>query len=87
MSDEKKSADVLLSELKRLRDELALQVHLGKAEAKEEWEKLEREYEVLRERCEPAAGLAEDTARNVVAALGLAAQELKRGYDRFRKLL
>jgi len=87
MSDEKQSTDVLLSELKRPRDELALQVHLGKAEAKEEWAKLEKEYEELRTKCKPAAGVAGETAKNVVSALDLAAQELKRGYDRVRKLL
>lgn len=79
--------DELIEALKRQRDELALKIHLGKADAKDEWERLEKRLAELNEQSKPFQGVVGDTARGVGSALDLAADELKKGYDRLRKLI
>ncbi len=87
MSDKKEPFDELFESLKQIRDELKIQIHLGKAEAREEWEKLENKLEELKEQGKPFADAAQETARGVGSAMELAAEELKTGYERIRKLL
>lgn len=79
--------DDLIEALKRQRDELALKIHLGKADARDEWERLEKKLAELNETSKPFQGVIGDTARGVGSALELAADEIKQGYDRLRKLI
>jgi len=83
----RESLDQLIETLKRQRDELALKIHLGKVEAREEWAKLEKKLAELDARSKPIRGAVGETAKNVGSALDLAAEEIKKGYDRIRKLL
>jgi len=87
MSDDTGRLRTLFDDLNRLREELAVQIHLGKAEAKDEWARLEKKWEELRSQMKPATDVAGDTARGVGSALEQAANELKSGYERFRKLI
>ena len=88
MSDEKPKKDtVTLDDLKRMRDELALKMHLGKAEAKSEWAKLEvmwAQYELQQSKVK---NVVKDTGSNVGTAMDMAGDELKKGYERIRDLL
>jgi hypothetical protein len=85
----------LINTVKQQRDELEVKMHLAKAEAREEWEKLEGRWNELRTRAEPltsavdeAADVAGEQAKKVAgAALDVAARELKESYDRLKKLL
>ena len=82
------SWDEMVAKLKQERDELALKVHLGKKEAAAEWEKLEESWNRLKTvKGPPMKEAAADTARGVGSALEQAAVELKKGYDRLRKIL
>ena len=87
MSNEGEGYDQVISNLKRVRDELALKAHLGKAEAKDEWARLELEWKSVQGKLKEAQGVAGDTAKSMGTALELAAKELKTGYERFRGLL
>ncbi len=87
MADPGTGFDDVVERLKRMRDEIELKIHLGRADAKQEWEELERRWQELKTKSAPAQEVAGDTARNVASALGLAAEELKKGYERLRKLL
>jgi SMC interacting uncharacterized protein involved in chromosome segregation len=87
MSKERSALDELFRKLKTERDELALKIHLGKADAKEEWEKLEKKFQELKSRSQPVLDEVGQSAKNVGAALEMAAEEIKKGYDRIRKLL
>ena len=82
MTDDVKSAwDDIVAKLRRERDELALKMHLGKKEAAEEWERLEAKWNELRTtKLPPMKDAASETARGV-------ADELRRGYEKIRKLL
>ncbi len=87
MSDTKSSLDNLKASIEQLRDEIKLKAHLGKAEAKDELEQLENKWETFLDDCKPLADEAGKTAENTGAALSLAAEEIKAGYKRLRKLL
>jgi hypothetical protein len=86
--DIKEGWEAMLARLKQERDELALKMHLGKKDAADEWEKLEAKWNEIREtKMPPAKEAAKEAARGVGAALELAAEELKKGYEKIRKLL
>jgi hypothetical protein len=87
MSDTKERFEEMVSSLKQMRDELKVQIHLGKAEAKEEWEKLEEKWQELKARGEPVAEAVEESAKDLGSALELVGGELKAGYERIKKLL
>lgn len=74
----------LIQSLRRQRDELALRIHLGKAEAKDEWAQLQKKLAQLEEKATPIIG---DTAKSVGSSLDAAAADIKKGFDRIRKLL
>jgi chromosome segregation ATPase len=74
--------DNLVSNLKQIRDELKLQIHLAKKDAQDEWEDLEDKMEDLVEK----AGLAE-TGEGVKGAVEELGEELKLGYERIREAI
>jgi len=74
----------ILDELKRYRDEARVRIHLAKADAKDEWERLEHGWTQLRAKMGTAGREVEKTAADVGAALRLAAEELRDGYHRIR---
>jgi hypothetical protein len=77
----------LLDELRRERDELRVKLHLAKADAKDEWDRLEHRWAHLLGKLEAAARETGKTAVEVGAALRLAAEELRKGYQRVRDSL
>jgi hypothetical protein len=82
------SWDDVLAKLKQERDELALKMHLGKKEVAAEWEKLEARWNEIRAtKVPPIRDAAKETAQGLGSALDLAAEELKKGYAKIRKLL
>jgi hypothetical protein len=90
MSDEsgKSSWDDLMTKLARERDELSLKLHLGKKEAQAEWERLEAKWNHLKTvKGPPLKQAAAETAHGVGSALDQAAAELKKGYEKLRKIL
>ena len=87
MKDERRRIEETIAALKKERDELALKIHLGKAEARQEWEALEKKLAELNARARPVGKAMGETAEGVGAGLELAAQEIKKGFDKIRKLL
>ncbi len=85
MSDQKTTLEELITTLKKQRDELQLQMHLGSMEAKDEYDRLSERVDELARQFEPACEAVGETAGNLFAALGLAADEMKVGFDRVRK--
>jgi chromosome segregation ATPase len=74
----------VMDKLRQERDELRLQMRLGKAELKEEWQALERKWEHLEGRMAGVAGEAREASREVGAAFGVLADELGEAYRRIR---
>jgi chromosome segregation ATPase len=87
MEDIKEQVTKALEHFKQQRDELQVQLHLAKADAKDEWARLEKQWEDTKPKLEAAREEAGKTAESVGAALGLAIDELKKGYERFRSRL
>ena len=87
MSDTKRSLENLRASIEQLQDEINLKAHLGKAEAKEELEQLEKKWKTFLAEYKLLTDEAGKTAENAGAALLLAADEIKAGYKRLRKLL
>jgi predicted nuclease with TOPRIM domain len=76
-----------LDHLKQQRDELQVQLHLAKADAKDEWARLETQWDEIKPKLEAAREEVGKTAESVGAALGMAIEELKKGYERLRSRL
>ena len=76
-----------ISALKQQRDEIQLRLHLAEMEAREEYDRLSGSIEKLTAQYEPVREAAAESADNVIAALRLAADEMKAGLSRIRKAL
>ena len=87
MSEEKNALDAVIQDLKQMRDELEVQLHLASADARDEFAELEKKWEQLRARADVVGHAAEEAADNVGGAVSLVAEELKRGYQRIKNLL
>lgn len=79
--------DALIASLQQQRDELRLQMHLAKADARDEWEKLEKKWREIESRLDRAGDAARASAGDVGHAVEQVARELGRAYDRIRKAL
>ena len=87
MSEKDHEIHALMDDVQRQRDELRLQLHLAKAEARQEWERLEVKLNQARAKMGVVGREAEKAAHEVGAALKLALDELRKGYEQVRKLL
>ena len=87
MSEKKSTLEGLISSLKQERDELKLQMHLASMDAKDEYDRISRKIDELTDQYDPVSDAVEETAGNIWAALGMAAGELKAGYQRVRKAI
>lgn len=87
MGISQKDLQNLVTSVKQQRDELKLKLHLAKTEAREEWTKLENQWENVRNKAEVAYKETSKTAEEVGSALELTLQEIKKGYERIKKTL
>jgi hypothetical protein len=83
----KEDIEQVLAKLKAQRDELRVQMHLAKAELKDEWDELERKWEHVEGRLEKAGHEAKDSADDVGAALSTVAEEIGSAYQRIKRSL
>jgi SMC interacting uncharacterized protein involved in chromosome segregation len=88
MNDQEQTKlDELIEELRQVRDELKVQVHLAKAEATDLWHETEAKWQHLRSQLDKIENGAGDAAKDVGAAAMLAAEEIKNGYERLRQYI
>lgn len=66
-----------MEELKRLRDEMRVQMNLASKEAKDEWERLEGRWHKLQEKAHPAKEVAAEAGKQVLDELGTAYRRLR----------
>ena len=79
--------EALIEGLKQQRDAIKVQLHLGKAEAQQEWEELEKKLEQLRGKAKLVGAETQAASQDVFEAVKLLAEEVARGYERIRKRL
>lgn len=72
----------IISGLKQQRDEIALKIHLGKEDAKDEWDKVQGKFTKLADDFEPVRDAVEESASGLFASLKLVAGEVKESFDR-----
>jgi hypothetical protein len=72
----------LAGELKQKRDELAVQIELGSMDAKQQWETLEQQFNEFSAKAE-----IKETVAGVDQAVSSLGDELKKGYERLKKVL
>jgi hypothetical protein len=78
MADFEKYAD----DLKRLRDEIRLKIHLGSMEAQKEWADLEQRWKMFREKAE-----LDRTGGELGTTVKQLGSDLRAAYERIRKAL
>tara|TARA_R110002095_G_scaffold177434_3_gene154755 strand:+ start:1204 stop:1464 length:261 start_codon:yes stop_codon:yes gene_type:complete len=79
--------DELIGALEQQRDELALKIHLGKQEAKDEWNKVTDKLNKLKDDYKPVKDAVKDSAGGVVDSLFNVGKEIQEGFQRIRKSL
>lgn len=87
MSELRSRLDEELDVLRATRDELRVQLHLGAAEVKAKWEKVEGAWENVELEIEKLRGAAEDAAEDVGSAARLLVDEIREGYKNLRSHL
>lgn len=74
----------LKADLRQARDELRVQMHLAKADARDEWDRLESQWDEFEKKMDNVEDAAEDAAEDVGKALSALGEEIKAGYQRIR---
>ena len=87
MSDLGDKVDEVLAKLKTERDELRVQLHLLKAEAREEWDEMEKRWEHFEARMKKAGETAAESGEDILDAGKQLAEEIGKAYQRIRKSL
>lgn len=77
----------LLDALHQQADELRVKMHLAKADARDEWEKLEKQWEELQGKAGVIRETAEEASADIASALKSLAHEVEKGFERIRRLL
>ena len=76
-----------LEDLRATRDELRVKMHLGKLEAQDQWEQIEKQWQHVESKLKLAGETGREVAEDIGEAASLAVEELKEGYAKLRKLL
>lgn len=86
MVDVREELSKLEDSLLQQRDELRVRMHLAKADAKDEWEVLERKWAEAQVKFTQVRQSAGESMGEIEAAARLLGEEIKKGYERVRKL-
>ena len=87
MSDDKSLVKDLLAKLKQQRDELAVKIHLGSMDAKDEFDKAKHRLSELEREFAPVRNAVDESAKNVVESVKMVGEELLGSFERIRKSL
>ncbi len=87
MSETSEKLEKLVATIKTQRDEIRLQLHLLKAEAKEEWDDLEGKWHHLEPKLKQLRDGAIESGDEIGAATSQLAEEIGHAYRRLRDAL
>lgn len=77
----------IVQQVKQERDEMMLKAHLFKAEAKDEWAKVDKEWEHFKSKTEQVGNEAKGASGDLSAAAKLLGEEIIKSFQRIRKTL
>lgn len=75
-----------LDELRAARDELRVRLHLGRADVRDQWKKLEKALQHAEAKARVMKGATAETAEEIGAAARLLVDEVREGYEHLRRL-
>ena len=81
------SETVTFSTLAQMRDELRLQIHLAKAEARAEWDRLETKWKELEHKRPAVETASTETGQQIASAFRHLMKEIEEGYERIKQSL
>jgi predicted nucleic acid-binding Zn-ribbon protein len=73
--------------LAQARDELRVDIHLAKADIRDDWEELERQWEHFKQKMKRVGHEAAEAGEDIGEATSLLGAELRNGYRRLRKAM
>jgi SMC interacting uncharacterized protein involved in chromosome segregation len=76
-----------LGDLRVTRDELRVRMHLGKLDAQDQWEQIEKQWQHVESKLKLAGETGREVAEDIGEAASVAVEEMKEGYAKLRKLL
>lgn len=74
-----------VNRLRRLRDELRVQLALGEAEVRDRWEAMEKRWHELEGRMKVLREASREEAEDIRSAARLLVDEIQEGYEHLRK--
>jgi hypothetical protein len=83
----KQEIDKILEQVKQERDEILIKAHLFKAEAKDEWAKVDKQWVHLKSQTEQLGKEAKGASGDISAAVSLLGEEIMKSFQRIRKTL
>lgn len=84
MKEQHKDIEKDVAHLAQIRDELRLQVHLGAAEAKDMWNRLEEQWPLVEKRLDMLRRESTEAKENVADATRALIEQIKEGYQILR---
>lgn len=87
MSDWSRRIQEEVDELRGLRDDLRVRIHLGRMEARERWEKTEQDWEHLEGKLKLLAAESRESLEEVGEAARLLAEQIRESYRHLRERL
>jgi SMC interacting uncharacterized protein involved in chromosome segregation len=83
----RKKLESELEALQATRDELRVRLHLGKLDAQEQWDQIEKRWQHVESKLKVAGEAGREIAGDIGEAANLTIGEIKEGYAKLRKLL
>jgi uncharacterized protein (DUF111 family) len=83
----KAAVEKLFAQVKQERDEIVLKTHLFQADAKDEWHKVDKEWEDFKSKAGQVGKEAKGASDDVSTAAKLLAEEIMKSFQRIRKSL
>ena len=87
LNKEETELDYMVQALKQKRDEIRVQIHLGKQEARDEWERLEAKWFDLQSKLRYIRQASSKTAKGVLQIAQRIATEVEEGYKKMKESL
>ncbi len=75
------------NELRAIRDEIEVQMHLGKLDARDRWNDLEKHWEHAERRLEQLGDAGREAADDITEATRMVLNEIRSGYEKLKAAL
>ena len=87
MSEDRSLVGDMITKIKQQRDEIALKIHLGSMEAKDEFENAKAKLNDLEKDYTSVRGAVDESAKSVLESVKLVGEEILSSFDRIRNSL